>query len=505
MIDSIDLISQEPDASEGRLPDGGPIVVPFPNSPTPGEANFLPLTNVVINEALTHTDPPLEDAIELYNPSSQPVDVGGWFLSNTPDNLKKFRIPAGSIIPAKGYKVLYEYQFNPDPSAPNSFTLNSAHGDDVNLSSADASGNLTGYRSRQKFGAAENGVSFGRFRTSVGVDFVAMSQRSFGVDDPATLTQFRAGTGKPNAYPRVGPIVINEIMYHPITIDGTNSTENTDEEFIELHNITDAPVALFDPENPNNTWKLANAVDFVFPKNVTVGSRGYLLVVGFDPRNDTTSLAAFQAKYNIPPSVRILGPYQGKLANDRDTVELLKPDPPQLPPHPDAGFVPYVLVDRVDYGDVLPWPPQADGSGASLQRRQPTLYGNDPAAWRATAPTAGTANPVGAPDEDADGLPDDWEIANGLNPNDPADSESDPDGDGLTNRQEFWAGTDPRDSASTLALEAVIPARTPQQKTLLRFGVVAGKTYTVEFRDGLGNRIVAKARHSGGPTIDWRR
>jgi hypothetical protein len=319
------------------------------------------------------------------------------------------------------------------------------------------------------------------------VEFVAMSQRSFGVDDPATLPQFRAGTGKTNPYPRVGPIVINEIMYHPITIAGTNSTENTDEEFIELHNITPAPVSLFDPDNPNNTWKLANAVDFVFPKNVTVGSRGYVLVVGFDPGSNTAALAALQAKYKIPSSVRIFGPYQGKLANDRDGVDLFKPDPPQLPPHPDAGFVPYVLVDRIDYADILPWPPQADGAGASLQRRQPTLYGNDPAAWRATDPTAGIANPVGAPDEDADGLPDEWEIANGLNPNDPADAESDPDGDRLTSRQEFYAGTDPRDPESTLALEVLIEAGTAQQKVLLRFGVVAGKTYTVEFQDDLGN------------------
>jgi hypothetical protein len=90
-------------------------------------------------------------------------------------------------------------------------------------------------------------------------------------------------------------------------------------------------------------------------------------------------------------------------------------------------------------------------------------------------------------DTDGDKMPDWWEIANGLNPNDPADPERDPDGDELTNRQEFYAGTDPRDSESTLALEAVIPAGNAQQKTLLRFGVVAGKTYTVEFQDTLGN------------------
>lgn len=45
------------------------------------------------------------------------------------------------------------------------------------------------------------------------------------------------------------------------------------------------------------------------------------------------------------------------------------------------------------------------------------------------------------PDLDADGLPNEWEIANGLDPNDPADALLDPDMDGLNNLQEFVAGT----------------------------------------------------------------
>ena len=46
-------------------------------------------------------------------------------------------------------------------------------------------------------------------------------------------------------------------------------------------------------------------------------------------------------------------------------------------------------------------------------------------------------------DSDLDGLPDDYETANGLNPSDPTDAAQDPDGDNLTNLEEFNAGTDP--------------------------------------------------------------
>lgn len=46
-------------------------------------------------------------------------------------------------------------------------------------------------------------------------------------------------------------------------------------------------------------------------------------------------------------------------------------------------------------------------------------------------------------DADLDGLPDEYEAANGLNPNDPNDATQDPDNDGLSNQQEYLRGTNP--------------------------------------------------------------
>jgi MYXO-CTERM domain-containing protein len=50
---------------------------------------------------------------------------------------------------------------------------------------------------------------------------------------------------------------------------------------------------------------------------------------------------------------------------------------------------------------------------------------------------------VGWADEDGDGMADDWELDNGLDPTDPSDAAGDPDGDGVPNLDEFLDGTDP--------------------------------------------------------------
>jgi hypothetical protein len=282
LIDAVDYGLQPAGVSQGRLPDGGGNFVSFVTTPTPDASNYLPLQNVLINEVLTHTDPPLEDAIELYNPGGNSVTMDGWFISNSETDFKKYRIANGTILPAGGYTVFYENQFNSTNAVP--FSLNSAHGDSVFLAEADALGNLTGYRSQVSFGAAANSVSFGRFVTSAGVDFVALSNRTFGVDNPATVAQFRTGTGLANSDPRIGPIVISEIMYHPITLSGTNSSENSDGEFIELVNITSTSVPLYDPLAATNHWKLGGGVDYEFPAGVTLPAGGFAVVVGLTRR-----------------------------------------------------------------------------------------------------------------------------------------------------------------------------------------------------------------------------
>src|SRR5206468_11505667 len=48
---------------------------------SPGQSNALPpsVPALLITEALTHTDPPALDTIELFNPTAGPVDLNGWY------------------------------------------------------------------------------------------------------------------------------------------------------------------------------------------------------------------------------------------------------------------------------------------------------------------------------------------------------------------------------------------------------------------------------------------
>jgi hypothetical protein len=330
--------------------------------------------SVVVNEILTHTDLPTVDAIELANIGLGTADISYWYLSDDLKTPKKYRFPAGTTIPAGGYLTINEGQFNANPGVPPSFSLSSL-GDEVYLYSGDAAGNLTGYIQGFDFGAQRNGVTFGRYITSTGGDqYVAQST--------ATLNGQNAG-------PLVGPIVISEINYQPVDVAANGAYwNNTEDEYIELHNITGNSVPLFDPGAPANTWRLRDAVSFTFPAGVTIPAGGYIIVSSVNA-NDPAALAAFRSRNRIPAGTLVFGPWDGALDNAQDSVELVRPDAPNL------NEVPYVLADKVNYSNFAPWPGGA-GIGASLQRVTPSEFGNDPINWRLTVTSPGEPTPTGS-------------------------------------------------------------------------------------------------------------
>lgn len=324
---------------------------------------------VVINEILAATTAGGPDWIELHNTTDEAIDVGGWFLSDRAKNPMMYEIAAGTVIEPRGYLVFREdttFGHADDPGCHEPFAL-SRNGETLYLHSG-ADGALTGYSVRQQFAASETGVTLGRHRKSTGLyDFVALRS---------------ATPGAVNAEPKVGPVVFSEIMYNPGGRSGA--------EYVELLNISDAPVTLYD-EILGVPWRFVDdsenpEIDLLLPSDepVTLAPGGHLLLV-----KNPLSLAM---DYGIMSDVPIIAWGPGRLGTGGRRLQIGKPADIA-----GGGTVVWICVDCVAYSDgalpevvgglVDPWPVEADGQGFSLHRIDPASYGNDPANWQAAAPS----------------------------------------------------------------------------------------------------------------------
>ncbi len=360
---------------------------------TPGADSQAEL-GIVVNEVLTHTDNPQVDTIELHNTntSGDPIDLGGWYLSDSwgwdsePDNgdYQKFRIPDGTTIAPGEYVVFYEGHYDGNDlefdqlnefggTGANNFALDGARGDDVWLMKADASGNLTHFGDHVEFGAAANGESFGRWPNGSG-DPYPMVSNTFGVE---------------NIGPRIGPVLISEVMYNPPDPDGVDGIDPDDLEFIEIYNPGPSSVDLWESYFVDDVWQDYpwQVEEFEFAAGTTLAAGEALVVLRFDPA-DTTRLDTFKNHYGlVGTSVQIVGGYSGTLLAGGETVRLEWPDEPAVD---DAGLVvPYILEDEVDYANTNPWPTEPDGGGLSLTRSLPAAWGHTATSWTAADPTPG--------------------------------------------------------------------------------------------------------------------
>jgi hypothetical protein len=87
------------------LLDGGPLITEF-------------LANN--GTAVYSTNPDSNwDWIEVYNPTTEPINLEGWHLTDSCDNLGKWTFPAGVTLAPDAYKVIYASGLkNGDPDHP---------------------------------------------------------------------------------------------------------------------------------------------------------------------------------------------------------------------------------------------------------------------------------------------------------------------------------------------------------------------------------------------------
>jgi regulation of enolase protein 1 (concanavalin A-like superfamily) len=280
-----------------------------------------PFAPIVINELLAHTDLPQLDS----------VDLGGCFLTDDPAT-NKFRIPDGTRITPRGFLAFTETTLG--------FRLD-ASGETVLLIRPDQSAVIDAVR----FGPQENGVASGRFP-----DGAPEWRRLASVTPDAE-----------NAPTLIPPVVINEIHYNPISDDD-------DDEFIELHNRTTAPVSIAQ-------WSFTDGIDFRFPTNAVIEPNGYVVVA----RNRARMLARNPA---LPPAT-VHGDYSGSLANGGERIALAKPDSivvTNLAGLPETRRID-IEITEVTYGTGGRWGRWTDGLGSSLELIDPDADPLRPSSW----------------------------------------------------------------------------------------------------------------------------
>lgn len=290
-----------------------------------------PLRSVCINEFLARTEWPDLDYIELYNHGPEKVDISGCILTDNPST-NRFVIPPPTVLPPGGFVAFTETTLG--------FALNAA-GETIYLRSPDGARVLDVVR----FGGQDVGVAMGRWPD--------------GAEVFSSLTARTPGTN--NAPARISQVIINELMYHPIT-------EDDDDQYIELFNRGSSAVDL-------SGWRLADAVDFNFPTNTLLPAGGYLVIA--------KNAAHLMANYTNLTPANTVGNFNGKLAGGGERLALLKPD--CIITTNSSGVLItnliHVVVDEVTYSTGGQWPQWADGGGSSIERVDVRASGRFPSNW----------------------------------------------------------------------------------------------------------------------------
>ncbi len=153
-------------------------------------------------------------------------------------------------------------------------------------------------------------------------------------------------------------VIFNEIQYHP-------QNELTETEWIELKSLSGVDIDL-------SGWSITGGVNYTFPEGTLLTGRAFILV------------AATPAKL-----AGSLGPWAGSLSNSSETLRIRNRN----------GRI----MDALTYSDNGDWPTGADGSGATLARRNQLAAGDGALAWASSNELGGT--PGGSNFSDAETAP----------------------------------------------------------------------------------------------------
>ncbi len=291
---------------------------------SPGRADPVtpdPLRAVVINELLARSVVPDLDFIELYNHSSREVDISGCVLTDDAE-VNRFVFPRGTVVPAGGFLAIDEFILG--------FGL-SADGETVYFR------NPTGTRilDAVRFDAQASEVAWGRYPD--------------GAPNFQELT--RSTPLAPNAPALTRDIVINEIMYAPLS-------GNTNDQYIELYNQGTNVVDV-------SGWAFVDGIDFTFPAGTVIPPDGYLVVA-----KNAARMAASDT--NLGPA-NLVGDFSGTLSRHGERIALARLETTFTTNSlNEVSTNRYHLIeDEVTYGSGGHWGRWANAGGSSLELIDP--------------------------------------------------------------------------------------------------------------------------------------
>lgn len=266
VIDTITYGVLSDDTSLARLPDGAGefATTTQPTFGAENQSNVVQAVDIYINEIMADNDASIEDPdeagafedwIELYNPGSTTIDLSGFYLTDDSSDPTQWQFPAGSIITAGGYLMIWADGDTDQGDTHASFKL-SAGGEVVELYNIDG----TTLVDSVTFGEQTTDVSYGRYLDGTG-NFFSMATATPGAANVVGVTSVE--------------IYINEIM-----ADNDSTIEDPDEagafeDWVELYNPGSTSIDLSgfylrDDSSEPTQWQ--------FPSGSTIAAGGYLII-----------------------------------------------------------------------------------------------------------------------------------------------------------------------------------------------------------------------------------